>query len=194
MIGKYKTDFHARRMSQLFRNTSLRFSEVQGREERGRREDWVMFFGLLTEGKVVPWINALSRGDRFLAAVSAVSFVVRPLLRRFQAVGLSGNQLLITLHENNLLRQTFYVNGNLRFSRVSKVNNESAESLAASVKKELERTLQYLASLKTLLKMEFPFNLSLPVRWSVSYGRFLKVEIAFVSLFMMWRIWLGKKV
>ena len=46
LIGKYKTDFHARRMSQLFRNTSLRFSEVQGREERGRREDWVMFFGL----------------------------------------------------------------------------------------------------------------------------------------------------
>ena len=152
LIGKYKTDFHARRMSQLFRNTSLRFSEVQGREERGRREDWVMFFGLLTEGKVVPWINALSRGDRFLAAVSAVSFVVRPLLRRFQAGGLSGNQLLITLHENNLLRQTFYVNGNLRFSRVSKVNNESAESLAASVKKELERTLQYLASLKISIK------------------------------------------
>ena len=152
LIGKYKTDFHARRMSLLFRNATLRFSEVQGREERGRREDWVLFFGLLTEGKVMPWINALSRGDRFLAGVSAVSFVVRPLLRRLQVGGGAGNQLLITLHENNLMRQTFYVNGNLRFSRVSKINAETAESLASSMKKELERTLQYLTSLKISIK------------------------------------------
>ena len=153
LIGKYKTDFHARRMAQLFRQSSLCLSEVQGREERGRREDWVLFFGLLTENKVLPWVNAILRGDRFLAGIFAVSFVTQPLLRNMGVSGgSSGNQLIMTLHENNLLRQTFYINGNIRFSRVSKINEDNAEALSLSVKKELERTLQYLTSLKISIK------------------------------------------
>ena len=54
----------------------------------------------------------------------------------------------MTIHEKGLLRQTQYSRGLIRFSRVSKIEDDSAEGLANAIKKELERTVQYLHSLK----------------------------------------------
>ena len=148
LIGKYKTDFHSRRMQQLFRGSQFCVSEVQGREERGKREDWVLFSGVLTENKVLPWIQAAVRAGCYLAGVQMVSHMLSDHVLRAVGGNVKGNNLLITLHERSLLRQTLYINGHLRFSRVSKVHSESVEELSGSVKKELERTLQYLGSLK----------------------------------------------
>ena len=148
LIGKYKTDFHARRMQQLFRGSQFCLSEVQGREERGKREDWVLFSGVLTENKVLPWIQAAVRAGCYLGGVHMVSHMLSDHILRAVGGHLKGNNLLVTLHERSLLRQTFFINGHLRFSRVSKVHSETVEELASSVKKELERTLQYLGSLK----------------------------------------------
>ncbi len=148
LIGKYKTDFHTRRMQQLFRGSQFCISEVQGREERGKREDWVLFSGILTENKVLPWVQAAVRAGCYLAGVHMVSHLLSDHILRAVGGNSKGNNLLITLHERSLLRQTFYINGHLRFSRVSKVHSGTVEELSDSVKKELERTLQYLASLK----------------------------------------------
>ena len=148
LIGKYKTDFHTRRMQQLFRGSQFCISEVQGREERGKREDWVLFSGILTENKVLPWVQGAVRAGCYLAGVHMVSHLLSDHILRAVGGNSKGNNLLITLHERSLLRQTFYINGHLRFSRVSKVHSGTVEELSDSVKKELERTLQYLASLK----------------------------------------------
>lgn len=149
LIGKFKTDFHERRMNQLFRGSSLTLSEVQGREEHGRREDLVLFYGLLAEGKVLPWMNVSARPDsgRYLAGVYGVSFVSQPILMQVSD-SRKGNTLLMTLHEKGLLRQVYYTGKQMRFSRVSKIADDSAEKMAAAVRKELERTVQYLNSLK----------------------------------------------
>ena len=149
LIGKYRSDFHKRRISQLFRGATLSLSEVQGREERGRRDDIVLFYGLLAENKVIPWMNAILRvSDVYLAGVHAAAFVSTPVLQAVEKNWRQGNQLLMTLHENGLLRQTQYSRGRIRFSRVSKINDENVDEFAASIKKELDRTMQYLHSLK----------------------------------------------
>ena len=150
LIGKYKIDFHNRRMRQLFRGTIFTSSSVQGREERGRRDDIVLFYGLLSENKVLPWINAIVRGagGRYLAGVYPVSFVSEPVLKAINADWRQGNTLLMSLHEKGLLRQTFYSDGFVRFSRVSKVDDQSVESVVATVKKEIDRTSQHLTSLR----------------------------------------------
>jgi len=148
LIGKYRADFHEKRMRQLFRGSQFFMSEVQGREERGRREDWVLFSGVLTEGKVLPWVNEATRGGRFLGGVHMVSFALAgSIIKSVDGAG-AGNNLLLTIHEQGFLRQTFFVNGHLRFSRVSKINDRDAQTIGDSVKKELDRTLQYLGSLK----------------------------------------------
>lgn len=148
LIGKYRTDFHAKRMQQLFRGSQFCMSQVQGREERGRREDWVLFSGVLTENKVLPWVHVVTRGGRYLEGVHMVSHLLSDAILNIIGGNAKGNNLVMTIHERGLLRQTFFANGHLRFSRVSKIIDDSAERVGASIKKELERTLQYLSSLK----------------------------------------------
>lgn len=156
LIGKYKTDFHAKRMQQLFRGSQFCVSEVQGREERGRREDWVLFSGVLTENKVLPWVHVVTRGGRYLEGVHMVSHLLSDSASHLLSNSIlniiggnaSGSNLVMTIHERGVLRQTFFANGHLRFSRVSKIADDSVERVGASIKKELERTLQYLSSLK----------------------------------------------
>lgn len=148
LIGKYKTDFHAKRMQQLFRGSQFCTSQVQGREERGRREDWVLFSGVLTENKVLPWVHVVTRGGRYLEGVHMVSHLLSGAILNIIDGNGKGNNLVMTIHERGLLRQTFFANGHLRFSRVSKIVDDSAERVGASIKKELERTLQYFTSLK----------------------------------------------
>jgi hypothetical protein len=181
LIGKYKTDFHSRRMQHLFRGSKLSMSQVQGREERGRREDWVLFSGILTENKVSPWMAAVSRGGRFLAGVHMVSHLTGSLLKTMGGVG-KGNNLVMTIHERGLLRQTYYSNGHLRFSRVSKVNDESADSISTFIKKEVDRTLQYLNSLKMSIaggitvRVISPSNMVGQLREIVSGGEKIKFD------------------
>lgn len=149
LFGKYKTDFHNRRMQQLFRGVSLCMSFVQGREERGRREDIVLFYGMLTEGKVLPWMQAARKNPTHdLVGVYAISFINTQLLKYVNSDWRRSSNLLMTIHEKGLLRQTHYDQGHVRFSRVSKISDESAASVAAAIRKELERTIQYLHSLK----------------------------------------------
>jgi len=149
LLGQYKTQFHSRRMNQLFRGSTLCLSMVQGREERGRREDFVLFYGLLTEGKVSPWMTTVTRsGGRYLAGVNSIALSSHPVLNTVTSKGNKGNHLLMTIHEKSLLRQTHFVNGKIRFSRVSKIKDDNTEEVAISIKKELERTFQYLNLLK----------------------------------------------
>ena len=149
LIGKYKLDFHNRRMLQLFRGVSLCMSFVQGREERGRREDIVLFYGMLTEGKVLPWVTTITRQPSIsLECLQPVSFVNIELVKRLNSEWSKKSVLLMTLHEKGLLRQTHHDRGHIQFSRVSKISDTSAAEVVAAIKKELERTIQYLHSLK----------------------------------------------
>ncbi len=182
LIGKYRTDFHGKRMQQLFRGSPFCMSEVQGREERGQRQDWVLFSGILTENKVSPWINLLTRGDRYLAGVHMVSHMLAGSVLRSIGGDSKGNSLVLTIHERGLLRQTFFVNGHLRFSRVSKINDDSAENVGMSIKRELERTIQYLNSLKISVaggisvRVVSPSTMVGQLRESVASGERIKFE------------------
>ena len=187
LYGKYKTDFHTKRMQQLFRGSQFFMSQVQGREERGRREDWVLFSGVLTETKILPWVNVVRRGGRYLAGVYMVSQLLSDTILNAIGGNTKGNNLLMTIHERGLLRQTFYVNGHLRFSRVSKINDESVDHVGVSIKKELERTLQYLASLKISIgggmtvRMISPSNMVSQLKEAIASGERIKFEFQDVA-------------
>ncbi len=148
LVGKYKVDFHHRRMQQLFRGSNLCMSMTQGREEQGRRDDYVLFYGLLTENKVLPWVNIVKNNTSYLAGVFGSAFVSKEVLQAATSEWSKGNSLLMTIHEKGLFRQTFFSRGQPRFSRVSKIDDSSAQSVALAIRKELERTIQYLNSLK----------------------------------------------
>ena len=148
LIGKYRTDFHKRRMQKLFRNTPYCMSEVQGRDERGRREDHVLFYGILTEDKITPWVGEILRADGVIVGVYNAAAVSPQVMKEVVGGDTAGNCLLITLHEQDLMRQTLYRDGKMRFSRVSKVASGSAAETADSLKREMERAIQYMNAQK----------------------------------------------
>lgn len=147
LIGKYRTDFHKRRMQKLFRNTPYCMAEVQGRDERGRREDHVLFFGILTEDKITPWVGEILRVGGVIVGVYNAAMVSPQVLGELGA-DMAGNCLLVTLHEQGLMRQTLYCDKKMRLSRVSKVNVADAEQTANSLKREMERAIQYMNAQK----------------------------------------------
>ena len=182
LLGKYKTDLHAKRMQQLFRGSRFSVSEVQGRDELGRRDDFVLFSGILTEQKVAPWANLLSRDGHYLAGVHMLSHLLSGAILSTVGGSKKGNSLLLTFHEHGFLRQTFFSNGHLRFSRVSKVAGADVGEISASIKKELERTLQYLTSLKISLagglvvRVISPGNMTGQLRESFSNSERIKFD------------------
>ena len=147
LIGKYRTDFHKRRMQKLFRNSPYCMSEVQGREERGRREDHVLFYGILTEDKITPWVSAILRADGVVVGVYNAAMVSPQIVKELN-VNMAGNCLLVTLHEQGLMRQTLFRDKKMRFSRVSKVAADDAMETAESLKRETERAIQYMSGQK----------------------------------------------
>ena len=147
LIGKYRTDFHKRRMQKLFRNSPYCFSEVQGRDERGRREDHVLFFGILTEDKITPWVTQILRAGGVVVGVYNAAMVSPQILKELSG-NTGGNCLLVTLHEKGLMRQTLFRDKKMRFSRVSKVADATAAEVAESLRREMERAIQYMNAQK----------------------------------------------
>ena len=135
--GRQKADFHQRRMHQLFRGSALTAAVVQGREEHGQRQDIVLFYGLLAENKIMPWAMAIERQGAFLGGIHAAALTLQPLAAKLAG----GNVLLITLHEKGLMRQTYFVDNNLKFSRVAKIPDGDVESVATVARRELERAM-----------------------------------------------------
>ena len=146
LIGKFRYDFFQRKIPQLFRGAQYTQAIVQGREELGRREDLVLFFGILTTEKVQPWVREIEKADMSIAGVNGISLLSQQSLK---ATGISGPHIvLVTMHESGLLRQIYYADSKIRFSRLTKVRTDTPEELAKSLKKEGDRMLQYLNSLK----------------------------------------------
>lgn len=148
LTGKNKIDFHNRRMRQLFRGSSFFMSDTQGRDNRGKREDVVLFFGVLAAGKIDPWLAAIAKGgERYTSGVHGIPYIIshlRPALPKPSA-----NSIVATFHEGNTMRLTFFSGNHLRFSRLAKVGeNADAPAVAAALKRELDRTLQYLNTLR----------------------------------------------
>lgn len=182
LIGKYRTDFHKRRMQKLFRNTPYCMSEVQGRDERGRREDHVLFYGILTEEKITPWIGAVLRAEGVVAGIYNAAMLSQQVVKTLGA-DMRGNSLLVTMHENGLMRQTLYRDKKMRFSRVAKVSAADAAQTADSLKREMERAIQYMNAQKVPvgdgIKIEFicPSAMVSQLRETVPSGE--RIRVAF---------------
>lgn len=158
-----KAAFHNQRMRQLFRGSSFFMSDTHGRDDRGKREDIVLFFGILAATKIEPWLAAITKGDvRYLTGIHAMPQVTSSFLRPLMPKT-DGDSVLVTFHENDTMRMTFCLGQKLRFSRVSRIPaGADAEALAAAIKKELERTLQYLNSQRAFTEGTLAVNCICP--------------------------------
>ena len=130
-----------RRLSQYFYGTSLSVALSLGRAKVGRRDEKVLFAALTRGEAFTPWLDTLRSAEAILAGVYSV-----PLLLANSGQNLvqtSTPSLLVTITRGGI-RQSFFNQGKLHFSRLSQLATRSLEEVAVACSGESAKIQQYL--------------------------------------------------
>lgn len=135
-----------RKLSQIFRNTPYKHAIAQGREPEGRRDDRVVYTAI-TNGEVLrPWVEALEKLQVPVEGIHSAAVFSGRLLEELELV--FPHALLVTFTPGDSLRQTYFRDKEIKFSRLTPISMEEGESLGALLAGEVGRTWQYLDSLR----------------------------------------------
>ena len=130
-----------RKFEQYYRNTPYRMARLQRRLKEGRRDDEVLFSALTNPGRISPWLDQLLSNHTPLVGIYSVPHVSSRLIK-----GIDADHLLLLSWEKDAgLRQTYFLNKHLRFSRLTPLN--PGNSFGEAIATETARTHQYLHSL-----------------------------------------------
>lgn len=136
----------ARRLTQIFRNTPYRHATLQGREVDGRRDDRVLYTAITNPDVLRPWVECLDRLRAPLAGIHSSAMLSGRLLKD---LGLAfPHTLLVTFTPGESVRQTYFRDREIKFSRLTPIDLEEGQSLGAMLAEETTRTWQYLESLR----------------------------------------------
>lgn len=135
-----------RKLGQLYRASTFRHAIVQGREEEGRRDDRVLFHAVTNPDLLKPLLGVLEKHEIPLEGIhsSAVLSGRLPKLLDIQFP----HTLLVTIIPDFGLRQTYFQNKQIKFSRITPIITDEAESAGSLIAAETSRTWQYLDSLR----------------------------------------------
>jgi len=135
-----------RKLTQIFRNTPFRFALVQGREPEGRRDDRVMYTAITNPEVLRAWTEVLDRLKVPLAGIHSAAVFSGVLLEELDLA--FAHTLLVTLSPGGAMRQTYFRDGEFKFSRLTPMDLEEGQTLGSMIAEETTRTWQYLDSLR----------------------------------------------
>lgn len=145
--GKAGRALLARRLGQLYRDTPYRGSTLLGRETTGRRDDQLLFFALTNPALLQPWTDVLDQLSIPLAGIYATSLLSIALVNK---LALNHEHLLLVTQQSGGLRQSYYEQGQLRFSRQTPAI--ALDGVAVNIALETEKTRQFLTSTRMLAR------------------------------------------
>lgn len=148
VYGRDRAALLARKRQQQFRGSHYSNAWLQGRESEGRRDDRVLLSGLLNDELLDGWLNCLQRRKVPLAAVCSMALLCVSVVKRFNPD--AEHVLLVSEEAGSGIRQSYYKNGELKFSRLTALQDYDEAELAPKIVAESRRTRQYLASLRLL--------------------------------------------
>jgi hypothetical protein len=141
LVGSSRTALLARKFEQYYRSTPFHQATLLKRQADGRRDDEFLLSALTNPQRISPWLDAIHAKKIPLAGIFSVPNISTPLLKDIS----SEHVLLLTWEKSAGLRQTYFNNKRLHFSRLIPINQGS--SFSESVASETPRTQQYLKSL-----------------------------------------------
>ena len=124
-----------RKLTQIFRNTPYRHALAQGREADGRRDDRVVYTAI-TNGEVLrPWVEVLERLQVPLEGIHSSAVFSGRLLADLRLQ--FPHTLLVTFTPGEAVRQTYFRNKEIKFSRLTPVDLEEGETLGSLLAGEM---------------------------------------------------------
>ena len=130
-----------RRLGQYYYNTPLSAAISLGRATAGRRDEKILFAALTRIETFTPWLDALRTAEANLAGVYSVPLVLSGSIN--QLLSGSGPTLFVSLSSGGV-RQSFFDQGKLHFSRLSPLATKSLEEVARSSANDSAKIYQYL--------------------------------------------------
>ena len=135
-----------RKLQQIFRNTPYRHAVMQGREPEGRRDDRVIYTAVTNPEVLRPWVEAIERHKVPLGGIYSAAVFSSVLLEELDLV--FAHTLLVTFTPGGSMRQTYFRDNEIKFSRLTPVDLEEGQTLGTMIAEETTRTWQYLDSLR----------------------------------------------
>lgn len=138
-----------RKLGQYFYGSPLAAALSYGREKSGRRDERFLFTALTRPQLFEPWLAALRAAEAQLAGVYSLPLLGAPLLAKLAP---SGERCLLISITRGGIRQSFFENGQLKFSRLSSMMSSGAAEIAASCAAEAAKIYQYLLGQRLLAR------------------------------------------
>ena len=135
-----------RKLAQIFRNTPYRHALLQGREPDGRRDDRVFYTAITNPELLRPWLEMIERLRVPLAGIHSAAVFSGVLLEELDL--LFAHTLLVTFTPGDAMRQSYFRDREIKFSRITPIDLEEGQSLGTMIAEETTRTWQYLDSLR----------------------------------------------
>ncbi len=135
-----------RKLAQLYRATTYRHAIVQDREAEGRRDDRVLYHAVTNPDLLKPWLTAVEQAEVPLEGVFSSAVLSARLPKELNVFFI--HTLLVTIVPDFGLRQTYFQNKQVKFSRLTPIAYDGGQSVGALIAEETSRTWQYLDSLR----------------------------------------------
>jgi hypothetical protein len=147
--GADRSALLARKLGQYFYGSPLTTAISYGREKTGRRDEKFLFTGLTLSKLFEPWLAALRAAEAPLEGIYSLSLLGAALLAKLPPV--RERCLLVSITRGGI-RQSFFENGQLKFSRLSPMMATGAAEIAAGCAAEVAKILQYLLGQRLLAR------------------------------------------
>ena len=135
-----------RKLAQIYRNTPYRHGLVQGREQEGRRDDRVLYTAITNPEVLRPWLEVIERLKVPLYGIHSAAVFSAVLLDELDLF--FPHALLVTFTPGEEMRQSYFRDREIKFSRLTPIDLEEGQSLGTMIAEETTRTWQYLDSLR----------------------------------------------
>ena len=145
VIGKDRTAVISRLMDRHYRSSrQYTYSEIQGRQKTGRKDDEVLLAAITNPELVRTWVRIIEECDVPLSGILSLPLVSKSILPVIGAK--KGYVLLVTQQVNSNLRQTLFKDGKMLSSRQSVINQDAGNisNIGEHARPELERTLTFI--------------------------------------------------
>ncbi|MFA9218351.1 MAG: hypothetical protein ACEQSK_14785 [Sphingomonadaceae bacterium] len=145
VAGRSGRQLVQRRLVQQYRETPYRHVWIQGRATEGRQDDIALLSALTNPAVVAPWIEALELLQRPLAGLYSATLMSTPLLPK---LGVQHEHLLLVTQQSAGLRQTYFLNGKIKFSRLTPALDR--DGAPVNIARETGKTQQFLTSIRLI--------------------------------------------
>jgi hypothetical protein len=148
VLGRDRRNLIRFRVERAFRDTPYWHGVVQERESEGRRDDNLLMCAVTGPALVKPWVDRLLEHKVPLVGIHSLALVSASVL---PVLGVSsGETLLVSLQSTGNLRQSFFVDRDLKLSRLAHMPLLAPEGVVETTIDEVEKLRRYLNSLRLL--------------------------------------------